>query len=81
MVASTISIELRNVIEEDLPIFFQHQLDLAAIQMADFPGRDWDSFAFPWKKILQDADIIIRAILFNGRLAGNIVSFEQEVRR
>lgn len=31
-----------------------------------------------WTKILADETVIKRTVLFNGRVAGNVVSFEQE---
>lgn len=45
--------------------------------MAAFPARDRDAFIAHWAKILGDAKITKKAILFGGQMAGNIVSFEQ----
>lgn len=67
---------LRDVIKEDLPVFFDHQRDPVAIQMADFPSRDWKAFFLHWSKIMSDASIILKTILFDGHIAGNIVSWE-----
>jgi len=41
---SAYEILLRNVIEDDLPIFYEQQLDPDAIQMAAFPARDQEAF-------------------------------------
>ena len=38
-------VELRDVIEADLPIFFEHQHDPDAARMAAFPSRGEDSLA------------------------------------
>ncbi|HEX3817639.1 MAG TPA: hypothetical protein VHW03_05060 [Chthoniobacterales bacterium] len=38
------TITLREMTKEDLPIFFQHQLDTEATRMAAFPSRDRDAF-------------------------------------
>jgi RimJ/RimL family protein N-acetyltransferase len=66
---------LRDVIESDLPIFFEHQLDPEATRMADFPPRDRDAFMAHWSRILVNDAIVKKTILFEGKVAGNIVSF------
>ena len=71
------NIQLRNVIETDLPIFFEQQLDPEATQMADFPSRAREAFMAHWTKSMADESVEIKTILFNGEVAGNIVCFEQ----
>lgn len=73
----TSDVRLRDVIEGDVPIFFEQQLDPDANQMAAFPARDRQAFTAHWVKIMGDPTIIIKTILFDGRVAGNIVRFEQ----
>lgn len=73
----TNSIQLRDVTEADLPIFYEQQLDPEALQMAAFPTRGQDAFMAHWSKIITDNSILIRTILFDGSVAGNIVCFEQ----
>jgi RimJ/RimL family protein N-acetyltransferase len=68
---------LRDVTEADLPIFFDHQRDPEATRMAAFPSRDRQAFMAHWAKILADATVITRAILVDGQVAGNVVSWEQ----
>lgn len=70
-------IQLRDVIEADLPIFYEQQLDPEATQMAGFPSRTREAFMSHWNKIVADPSIQIRTILFNGEVAGSIVCFEQ----
>jgi len=67
---------LRSVTQDDLPIFFEQQLDPEATMMAAFPSREKDAFMAHWAKILADNSNIIKTILFDGHVAGNIVSFE-----
>ncbi len=74
-------ITLRDVIQEDLPVFFEHQLDPVATEMAAFPSRDREAFMAHWAKIMKNAEVIIKTILFDGQVAGNIVSFEMDGRR
>jgi len=68
---------LRDVIESDLPLFFEQQRDPEANKMAAFPARDQEAFTAHWTKILGDQTVTIKTILFNERVAGNIVSWEQ----
>ena len=67
---------LRDVTEADLPIFFEQQLDPVATAMAAFPARDHDVFMAHWRKIMRDGSGITKTILFDERVAGNIVSFD-----
>jgi RimJ/RimL family protein N-acetyltransferase len=70
-------VQLRDVIETDLPIFYEQQLDPDAIQMAAFPSRNREAFMTHWSKIMADDSVLVKTILFNGGIAGNIVCFEQ----
>jgi RimJ/RimL family protein N-acetyltransferase len=65
------------VTEADLPIFFEHQQDPAAFEMAAFTPRDWDAFTTHWAKILNDESLSKQTILFEGRVVGNVVCFER----
>jgi RimJ/RimL family protein N-acetyltransferase len=72
---------LRDVLSDDLPIFFEQQLDAEASIMAAFTARDpTDRAAFMthWHKILGIDTCIIRAILFNGQVVGSVSSYEEE---
>ena len=70
------TILLRNVIESDLPIFFEQQLDPVANQMAAFPAREREAFMAHWARILADESNILKTILYGDQVAGNIVSWE-----
>ncbi len=72
---------IRAVIETDLPIFFEHQNDPEANQMAAFPARDEAAFMAHWHKILRDESCTVMTILFNGAVVGNIGSFIMEGER
>jgi RimJ/RimL family protein N-acetyltransferase len=74
-------VQLRDVIEDDLPIFFQQQLDPDATYMAAFPSRDRDAFMVHWKKILSDETLIKKTILFNEQVVGNIGSWQQSSKQ
>jgi RimJ/RimL family protein N-acetyltransferase len=77
----TNAISLREVQESDLPIFFEHQRDPLANQLAAFPARDRDAFMAHWAKIMQDESVILKTILFKGRVAGNVLNFEMDGER
>jgi RimJ/RimL family protein N-acetyltransferase len=73
----TSDVRLRDVIEADLPIFFEHQLDPEATRMAAFPSRNRPAFMAHWAKILADDTGGKQTILVDGQVAGNIVSWGQ----
>lgn len=66
---------LREVIDSDLPIFFEHQRDSEAVRMAAFHSRDYDAFMTHWAKLRREASNIIRTIDCEGQVAGNIGSW------
>ena len=72
---------LRDVVESDLPVFFEHQQDPEATAMADFPARDRDAFDTHWARILADDTLTKKTIVFEGQVAGNAVSWPQDGRR
>ena len=66
---------LREVVDSDLPIFFEHQRDPEAVRMAAFPSRDHDAFMTHWAKLRREPLNIIRTIVCGGQVAGNIGSW------
>lgn len=71
---------LRDVVEDDLPIFFEQQLDAEANYMAAFTAKDptnRDAFTAHWNRILADATVTIKTILFDGRVVGSVLSYEE----
>jgi RimJ/RimL family protein N-acetyltransferase len=77
----TSDVRLRDVTDDDLPIFFEQQRDSEANKMAAFPARTRDAFMAHWTKILSDETVTIKSILFDGSVAGNILSWEQDHKR
>lgn len=72
---------LRDVAEDDLAVFFAQQADPEANRMAAFPARDREAFMAHWGKVLADGSVVKQTILAGGRVAGNVVCFEQAGRR
>jgi RimJ/RimL family protein N-acetyltransferase len=75
----TNEVRLRNVEPDDLPIFFEQQLDIDASRMAGFPSRDRAAFDAHWaKNILGNPAAVTQTILVDGEVAGNIGSWLQD---
>lgn len=72
---SSPGVRLRKVRESDLQVFYEHQRDPEAVQMAAFPSRDREAFMAHWAKITRDDTVIAKTIVADGVVAGNIVSF------
>ena len=73
---------LRDVREDDLPIFFEHQREPEANRMAAFPARERDEFMLHWRtKVMGNPAGRKRAIVVDGRVVGNIVSWDGAGRR
>jgi RimJ/RimL family protein N-acetyltransferase len=67
---------LRDVLEGDLPVFFEQQLDPGANFMAAFTrenSADREAFMAHWGKILSDEKIGIKTIVFGGQVAGYVL--------
>ena len=73
---------LRNVIEDDLSTFFEHQRDEEATTMAVHSSREWDAFISHWRhNVLGNPANEARTILVDDQVAGYVSSWEQEGRR
>lgn len=72
---------LRDIVDDDLPIFFEHQLDREANFMAAFTAKDptdREAFTAHWRRILADETVVIKTIIFDGQVAGSVSSYEDE---
>lgn len=77
------SLSLREVVPDDLPVFFEQQLDPGANDMAAFTAKDpsdREAFDAHWGRILADPTILVRTILLDGQVAGSVLSYEDEGR-
>jgi RimJ/RimL family protein N-acetyltransferase len=76
------NVELRDVVESDLPIFFDHEREPEANEMAAFPPRERDAFMQHWEtKILANETGTAKTVVIDGHVAGNVLSWEQDGRR
>lgn len=69
------TILLRPVIESDLLIFYRHQADHEGAKMVGFSSRTQEAHIAHWHKIMADPDNILRTVVVDGEVAGNMVSF------
>ncbi len=76
------TLSLRNVLETDLPTFFEDQSDPEASAMAAFTPRNAQDFLFQWTYyILAQASVIKQTITIDGLAAGNIVCWDEAGKR
>ena len=69
-------VQLRDLLDDDLLVFFAHQQEPEAVHMAAFTAKDpADEAAFMahWAKIRADEGITLQTILYDGEVAGHIV--------
>ncbi|HEU4426093.1 MAG TPA: GNAT family N-acetyltransferase [Pilimelia sp.] len=71
-------VSLRSVADGDLDVFFDHQADPKAIEMAAFPARDRDPFLAHWAKIRASDTGVVFTIVADGAVAGNICCWQQD---
>jgi len=75
------SISLREVTDADVEVFYDHQRDPIAVEMAAFPAREKEAHRQHWTKIQADETTINRTILFGDEVAGSILSWVHDDKR
>jgi RimJ/RimL family protein N-acetyltransferase len=68
-------VQLRDVTEDDLAIFYEQQLDPVANRMAAFTAKDpadRGAFLARWQKILADESVTAQTVLLDDQVAGHI---------
>ena len=74
-------IALRPVVEADVQTFYAHQSDPEAAAMVVWTPRDPAAHAAHWARIMADPDALLRTVLVDGVVAGNVVSWTHDGRR
>jgi len=67
-------VELREVHDSDLPVFFRQMNDPDALHMAAFTPKDpADRAAFDahWRRIRSSSDVVVRTVLADGDVVGS----------
>ena len=78
---ATPEVRLRAVEDRDVEVFFVHQADPQAVEMAAFPARDEDQIAAHWARLRSDPTLVVRTIVADGQVAGNICSWPEPERQ
>ena len=68
-------IRLRPVEDDDIALFFAHQNDREASEMAAFASRSPEDHAAHWDKVRANDSNLTRTIVSDEGVAGNIVSW------
>jgi RimJ/RimL family protein N-acetyltransferase len=71
---------IRRVVQADLPVFFEQQIDPEGNRMSAVGPRQRGDFDAHWTKILADPSIAIRTIEQDGRVAGYVGCFHRDGR-
>jgi RimJ/RimL family protein N-acetyltransferase len=69
---------LRDVVDADLPIFFEQQREPEGVAMAAFTAKDpadRSAFEAHWAKNRADRSIVMKTIVVDGRIAGHVAAF------
>jgi len=69
------AVALRDVTDGDLEIFFEQQRQPEAVKMAAFPPRERGAFMAHVAKVRADPSSVLKAVVFEGRVAGNVGTF------
>ncbi len=72
------AVTLRAVVEDDIHVFYGYQSDTAAAQMAQVAQRDEAAYLAHWRGLLADDTVVKRTVLFNGAVAGQVLSFNRD---
>ena len=73
-------VRLRALRASDLPIFFEHQCDVEAAEIAASTIRTRAAFDEHWRKIAAGAQFIVRTIEANEAVAGYVSAFPKNGR-
>ncbi|MGH3716804.1 MAG: GNAT family N-acetyltransferase [Micromonosporaceae bacterium] len=71
-------VTLRELDDADLDVLFANQRDPISNQMAGFPARDRDAHRAHYAKIRADPANVLRTIVVDGAVVGDIGSWESE---
>lgn len=72
------SVTLRAVVDDDIHVFYHHQSDTAAAQMAQVAQRDETAYVSHWAGLLADETVGKMTVLVDGAVAGQVISFNRD---
>jgi RimJ/RimL family protein N-acetyltransferase len=68
-------VRLREVEPPDIPVFYEHQADPESARMVGFASRDREAHAAHLARLLADPEVVIRTIVEDDAVAGQVLSF------
>lgn len=71
-------IRLRALVASDLPLLFRYETDPDASRMAVVNPRDAEAFDAHWAGVLDDPSVVVRAIVADGQMVGQISCFKMD---
>lgn len=76
-------VQLRDVDEDDLELFFAYEQDAEATRRSQFAPRDRDPFLTHWiSNVLGDSSVFVQTVTADGEVAGHVVAWwEDDGRR
>ena len=75
-------VRLRDVEQDDLEVFLEHEHDPEAVRRSKFAPRDRQAFLTHWAtKVLGDPTVLVQTVTVDGAPAGKIVSWWDQDRR
>ena len=77
-------IELRPVERNDIAVFYEHECDPVAVQMAAFTAEDptdREACYAHWDRVLANEAIRARTVLCDGEVVGHVAAFDMEGQR
>ena len=80
----TDGVVLREVVDSDIALFFEQQRDPDGFRMAGFTATeptDREAYLEKWAEIRNNPRTVMRTILFNGQVAGDVLSYQLEPGR
>lgn len=72
------ALRLRDVLESDIPVFYEQQADPEATQLSALQPREREAFMAHWAKLLLEPANIVRTIEADGEPAGHVCSFPRD---
>ncbi|WP_179891326.1 GNAT family N-acetyltransferase [Streptomyces sp. st170] len=76
------SVQLRDVVPEDLEAFLAYEHDPEAVRRSRFAPRERDAFMTHWEtRVLGDPANFVQTVVVDGETAGSVVAWWEEDRR
>ena len=72
------AVSLRDVTDDDVAVFFEHQRDPVAVEMAAITSRAREEHLAHWQKVRSDETITLRSVVLDDQVAGHVACWEED---